>query len=126
MTMSVLLVEDSRILRDRLRGLVSDIPNVSVAGEADSEESAGQSFSQIQPDVVVLDLRLKSGSGLAVLEQIKSQVPQTVVVVLTNYSQTEYRQKCSRLGADYFFDKSQDIEVFAHLLARLGGEAKHE
>ena len=122
MAIKILLVEDSRILRDRLRALVAGIPNAAMVDEADSEETARQCIGSCVPEVVVLDLRLKSGSGLAVLEHLKTVAPRAVAIVLTNYSQPEYRQKCAQLGADYFFDKSQDIDTFAQLLAGMASE----
>ena len=117
--MNILLVEDSRILRDRLRRMISGIPEAVLVAETDNEAEARELMRQFQPEVAVVDLRLRSGSGLTVLEHIKASYPATIIIVLTNYGQAEYRSKCMDLGADYFFDKSTDIDAFERLLGNL-------
>jgi DNA-binding NarL/FixJ family response regulator len=111
--MKILLVEDSRVLRERLRSLIAELPHAVVVGEADNERDALHCLSTYRPDTLVLDLKLKSGSGLSVLEHVKASYPQTTVLVLTNCGQPEYRGKCMDLGADYFFDKSRDFDAFS-------------
>ena len=114
--MKILLVEDSRILRERLRALIGAIRGAIVVAEADAEADARERIDACRPDVVVLDLRLRAGSGLSVLEYLKASHPDVIVIVLTNYGHAEYRAKCLNLGADYFFDKS--LDGLAQCLAR--------
>ena len=118
--MKVLLVEDSRILRNRLRSMIVAIPAAQLVAETDAEEDARSLLALHQPDVAVIDLRLKRGSGLSLLEHIVARYPATVTIVLTNYGQPEYRNKCLQLGAHHFFDKSRDIGAFEELLIGLG------
>ena len=117
--MKLLLVEDSRILRERLRALIGAVHGAIVVAEADAEADARERIDACRPDVVVLDLRLRAGSGLSVLEYLKASHPDVIVIVLTNYGHAEYRAKCLNLGADYFFDKSRDIDAFSGLLGEL-------
>ncbi len=117
--MKILLVEDSRILRERLRGMISAIPGAHIVAEADAEADARGRIDSERPELVVLDLRLRSGSGLSLLDYIKAKQPDCIVIVLTNYGDAEYRNKCLNLGADYFFDKSQDIDTFISVLTEL-------
>jgi DNA-binding NarL/FixJ family response regulator len=121
--MKILLVEDSRILRERLRNMIAVIPNADLVAEADNEGDALLHLEKHRPDVAVLDIRLKTGSGLTVLEHIKAVYPETIIIVLTNYGQVEYRSKCIGLGAHYFFDKTRDIEAFDKLLLDLSQAA---
>lgn len=122
--MKILLVEDSRVLRERVRALIGEIPDAVLVGETDNEADAVRYLDEHRPDTVVLDLKLKSGSGLSVLEHITALYPAVTVIVLTNYGQAEYREKCMALGARYFFDKSMDFAAFSlcmralHLLTR--------
>jgi len=118
--MKILLVEDSRVLRERLRSLIAGIPHAVLVGESDNEAEAIRCVESYSPDTVVLDLKLKSGSGLSVLEHIQATHPGTTVVVLTNYGQAEYRDKCLALGATHFFDKTRDYEAFTLCLQALG------
>lgn len=119
--MKILLVEDSRILRDRLRGIISAIPKAALVAETDNEGDARHLLEQHQPDVAVIDLRLSSGSGLALIGHVKVMHSATTLIVLTNLAQAEYRAKCIELGAHYFFDKSKGIGAFTRLLAELSG-----
>ena len=62
-------------------------------------------------DLVVIDIFLKSGSGLGVLRSLKNVVPQRRLVVLSNYATPDMRRKCLELGADRVFDKSNEIDA---------------
>ena len=120
--MRMLLVEDSRILRERLHRLFQSIPGLLVVAETDNEADARDHLERYRPDATVLDLRLRQGSGLSVLKHIRARYPDTKVIVLTNFGQQEYRERCLSLGADHFFDKTQDLAAFEALLAKLTDE----
>ena len=117
--MKILLVEDSRILRDRLRGIISAIPMASLVAETDNADDARCLLDQHRPEVAVIDLRLRGGSGISLIEHAKAAHSATTLIVLTNLAQAEYRSKCIELGAHYFFDKSKGIGAFTLLLADL-------
>lgn len=117
--MKILLVEDSRILRDRLRGIINAIPMASLVAETDNAAAARCLLDRHRPEVAVIDLRLRGGSGLSVLGHARAAHPATTLIVLTNLAQAEYRAKCIELGAHYFFDKSKGIAAFTLLLAQL-------
>lgn len=102
--------------------MIGTIPGAEIIAEADAEADARLRIDQLSPDLVVLDLRLRAGSGLSVLEYVKARQPDIIVIVLTNYGDAEYRAKCLNLGADYFLDKSRDIDVFLRLVAELEAE----
>lgn len=117
--MNILLVEDSRILRERLRSMIAAIPSANLVAEADNESDASSYLQQHRPDIAIIDIRLKAGSGLSVLAHITATYPVMTTIVLTNYAQAEYRSKCMALGAHYFFDKTSDIKRFDKLLHEL-------
>jgi two-component system OmpR family response regulator len=117
--MNILLVEDSRVLRDRLRRFIGELPRAVLVGETDNEADALRYLETYRPDTLVLDLRLKSGSGLSVLEWCKARYPDITIVILSNYGQAEYRGKCLGLGADHFFDKTRDHDAFGRCLSAL-------
>lgn len=121
--MRVFVVEDSAAIRERLRGLLASIPNVELVGEVDNEAEAVRSICTLLPDVVILDFSLASGNGLGVLRRIRMQPLSIRVIVLTNEVYPQYRKKCMDAGADYFLDKSRDIEALGNLLARLADGA---
>ncbi len=104
--MNVFIVEDSEVMRESLRSMLSDFRNVEIVGYAVDEAGAIERINALQPDVVILDLNLQTGSGVTVLKNVKKHIPEIKVIVLTNYSDEFYVDACKRAKADYFFDKS--------------------
>jgi DNA-binding NarL/FixJ family response regulator len=104
--MNVFIVEDSDIVREHMQSMLSAIPGVEVIGYAVDELGAIESINKLLPDVVTLDISLKPGSGISVLENIKKQHPEIKVIVLTNYTDEFSANSCKRAGADCFFDKT--------------------
>jgi CheY-like chemotaxis protein len=107
-TMKVFIADDSPILRERLKAILSDFPEVEIAGQAQDAPKAIKSIKELKPDVVILDIRMPGGSGIDVLKDIKGNKPTPVVSTLTNYPYPEYRKKCMDLWADFFFAKSTE------------------
>jgi DNA-binding NarL/FixJ family response regulator len=104
--MNLFIVEDSEIVREQMQSMLSEIPGIKVVGFAVDETGAMERIHTLLPDVVTLDLRLRTGSGINVLEYTKKFHPGIKVVVLTNYDYGFYADKCMRAGADLFFDKT--------------------
>ena len=103
----VYIVEDSPIIQRLLASAVA-AAGAEVSGcSADAQTAVADLFA-LQPDLILIDIRLASGSGLDVLRALHehSLVPEAIKVVLTNYADAEYENLCVRLGADRFFDKS--------------------
>ncbi|MBI1790043.1 MAG: response regulator transcription factor [Acidobacteria bacterium] len=103
--MTVLLADDSPVLVSALKGLLSDIEGVEVIGQAGTVSEAIAKIGNLQPDVVILDMLMPGGTGLDVLSAIKKTEPAPVIIMLTNYSYGQVRDRCLRAGADAFFDK---------------------
>ncbi|MBI5439543.1 MAG: response regulator transcription factor [Nitrosomonadales bacterium] len=104
--MKVFIVEDSEMVREHLQSMLSDIPGVDLVGYAVDELGAIERIDALRPDAVTLDLRLKPGSGIAVLDHIKKNHAWIKVIVLTNYVDEFYADSCKNAGADCFFDKT--------------------
>ena len=117
--MKILIVDDSRILRKRIIGMISDIPGVEICGEAGSSTEAIKLLNENNPEVIVLDIRMPDGSGIEVLKDIQKQQTSVTTIILTNYPLVQYREKCMELGANYFFDKSSDIDKMADVIKLL-------
>src|SRR5665213_2717113 len=121
--LSVLLVEDSRVLAERLREALLAVPGVQLAGTVDSEAEAVATLQRQPVDVVLLDLHLRQGTGFGVLRAIPSdRVKKTVVIVLTNYDLAEYRRAAAALGARHFLDALRDFDRLPTLLQQIGAE----
>ncbi|HPL30594.1 MAG TPA: response regulator transcription factor [Anaerolineae bacterium] len=123
--MRVYVVDDSALVRERLVALLLEVPGVDVVGTAESAEEAIAGIAMLRPDVAILDIRMPSGSGISVLEEVKKKEDAPIVMMLTNYPYPQYRKKCMDAGADYFFDKSSEFHKVTDVLARMiAGEAK--
>lgn len=117
----VVIVEDSAIIRARLVETISEIPNVEIVGQAETEADALLTLGRGDWDAVVLDLQLKQGTGLGVLKALRAETRPagTCVIVFTNYPFPQYRDRSMSLGADFFFDKSREFDRVREVLAEL-------
>ena len=121
--LSVLLVEDSRVLAERLRETLLSVPGVQLAGTVDSEADAVAALQRHPVDVLLLDLHLRQGTGFGVLRASPgSPAKKVVVIVLTNYDLAEYRRAAAALGARHFLDKLRDFDRLPTLLQQIGDD----
>jgi CheY-like chemotaxis protein len=107
----VLLVEDLPRVQLMLRELVEEPGRFEVVGIADTEDEAVQMYDARQPEVVVVDLNLRAGTGMGVLQRIRQRKPETrpLLIVLTNHTLPVLRHACEKAGADHFLDKSREF-----------------
>lgn len=115
--MNVFLVDDSATVRQSIRKMLADLEEVRVVGEAETSLAALTLIEELHPEVVILDIMLKEGSGFDVLKEIKNKKDSPIVIMLTNYASLPFRQKALIDGADYFFDKSTEFEKIFEVLA---------
>lgn len=106
----VVLVDDSAPLRRRVAALLEEIPGVRVVGEAETPPEAVQVIQATSPDVIVLDLRLREGVGLDVLQQVRLLGSRARILVFTNHPAEVFREVYVAAGAEAFLDKSRDSE----------------
>ena len=111
----VYVVEDSRLVRERLIAMLSGV--AQTAGFADNADDAIAGILETHPDAVVLDLKLARGSGIDVLRALRERAPGIAVYMLTNYPASHYRRLAAELGAQGFFDKSTEFNRVREALA---------
>ena len=104
----VLLVEDSKVLTERLTEAIRQIPQVELIGTADTEAMAVAAAKRESVDVIILDLHLKQGTGFGVMRALANTQLKPQIIVLTNYDLPEYKNAAIALGATYFLDKARD------------------
>lgn len=115
------IVEDSPVIRENLIATLEELAPVEVVGTAEDEPTASLwlGASDHACDLVIVDIFLKSGSGLGVLSSEGLHAPGRKVVVLSNYATADMRKKCLALGADQVFDKSNEIDSLVNYCLRL-------
>lgn len=120
-TLRVLLVEDLPRVQLMLRELIEDPGRFEVVGMADTEEQAVSLYDQRLPDVVVVDLNLRSGTGMGVLQRIRQRksAVRPLLIVLTNHTLPVLRHACEKAGADHFLDKSREFARVRTLIEEL-------
>jgi PAS domain S-box-containing protein len=119
----VLLVEDSAVVRERLRSQIEEDGRCSVVGEAADLAQARLMFHESGPDAVLLDLQLANDTSFELLVEFKRSRPECKIVVLTQFSVHAYRERCLELGADRFLAKTSDFERVVPLLVELLDDA---
>jgi DNA-binding NarL/FixJ family response regulator len=95
----ILLVDDHEVVRVGLRALLEQHPNFEVVAEASTAREAIDRTQSHLPDVVVMDIRLKGGSGIEACQEITNRFPETKVIMLTSYAEDEMLFSAIRAGA---------------------------
>jgi len=122
--MKILIADDSPLLRDRLKGLLKKIDSVSIVTEAENGAEALKLILETHPDVAILDIRMPEMNGIEVLKKIREGGSLLKIIILTNYPYKQYRERCLAEGANYFFDKNQDIAGLTEVITRIANETK--
>jgi DNA-binding NarL/FixJ family response regulator len=116
--MRVLLVEDSGVLAGRIGELIHRLPHIDLIGTVDTEAEAIERISASAPDVLILDLHLRNGSGFGVLRSLeRASARRPKVIILTGFDLPQYRREAEALGVDAFLDKSRDYHRLPVLLS---------
>jgi DNA-binding NarL/FixJ family response regulator len=95
----ILLADDHTILRDGIRSLLEDEPDMTVIGEAEDGRTAVKLACQLKPDVVLMDIAMPLLNGLEATRQIKHDCPQVKVLILTMHENEEYIRQVLASGA---------------------------
>ena len=107
------IVEDSPTIRENLIETLQELALVEPVGSADTENEGKRWLAQNDAywDLAIIDLFLKEGSGLNILEACRLRRPSQKMVVLSNHATSDVRWRCAQLGADAVFDKSTEIDA---------------
>ena len=117
--LSILVVDDSEIIRRRLCAMLAESPRLHVVAEAGEGLEAIRQFQRFRPQAVVLDIQMPGLSGVEVLRRIKAAAPQCAVVMVTSFDQKLFREVCGMFGADAFFHKGTQFELAVEFLNSL-------
>jgi DNA-binding NarL/FixJ family response regulator len=120
----VLLVDDHAIVRLGVMTLINDQSNMEVVGEAGTAAEAITCVERLQPDVVLMDIRMPGEGGIEATQQIVTDFPQVKVVMLTSYAEDELLVRAIRAGAvGYILKQVGNEELLRAVEAAARGEA---
>jgi two-component system, OmpR family, response regulator len=107
------IVEDNPTIRENLIGTLEELARIDAVGTAETENEGKAWLAENSEDwdLAIVDLFLKQGSGLGVLAACRDRPSRQKVVVLSNYATADIRQRCTQLGVDAVFDKSNEIDA---------------
>ena len=106
----ILIVDDHPIVRQGIEMLISEEPDMSVCGEAESVREALEAIEQTMPDVAIVDLSLKESSGLELIKDIQIRYPKLLVLVLSMRDESFYAERVLRAGARGYITKEEGTE----------------
>ena len=123
MSIKVLICDDHQVIRTGLASLFAGT-EIEIVGEADNGKEALKQALKVKPDVVLLDIRMPDGDGLATLEKLRAKVPESKVVMLSTYDNPTYIARAVALGAsDYVLKGSSREDIIATIVATAHGES---
>jgi two-component system OmpR family response regulator len=123
--LAVFVVEDNAEIQENLVGALEELTCVKVVGGSATEEDALRWVAgHTQWDMLIVDLFLKGGSGMRLVQRVQRSRPEQKIIVFSNYVNASVRKRCAQLGVDAVFDKSTEIDTLvdycSHLCTQMG------
>jgi DNA-binding NarL/FixJ family response regulator len=123
-TIRILLVDDHDFFREGMRGLLATVPGTDVVAEASSGEAAIAVATKLQPDVVLMDLKMSGMNGIDATRQIVATSPHVGVLVLTMFEDDDWVFAAMKAGARGYLLKGSNQEEIVRAIRAVGnGEA---
>ena len=105
------MADDTPAVARRVVELLREVDGVEVVGPVGDGSEALRMFHETAPACVVLDLNMPSLDGLGLLDAIRAEDTQCLLIVLTSHEEPSIRERCVAAGADRVFDKSGEVEA---------------
>jgi DNA-binding NarL/FixJ family response regulator len=119
----VFLVEDHPVTRRGVAVLLNQQPDLAVCGEADSAARALELMQKQNPDIAVIDIGLKTTSGIELIKNVRVLLPELPILVMSMYSSHHYAERAIRAGARGYITKAEASDrVLAAIRSVLAGE----
>lgn len=114
------LVEDNSTICENLVGTLEELTCVTVVGTSSGESQAADWLVHQEHawDLLIVDLFLRQGSGIHLVQQMPKRTADQKIVVFSNYVNANVRKRCAQLGVDAVFDKSTEIDALVDYCAR--------
>ncbi|BCL79280.1 DNA-binding response regulator [Ktedonobacteria bacterium brp13] len=113
----VMIVDDHVIIRDGLRLMLEEVgEEFQVVGDATDGESALQLVNQLQPDVVLMDLRMPGMDGITTIEHMRQEHPQSAILILTTYNEDDLMMRGLQAGACGYLLKDTSLDTLLNAI----------
>ena len=127
MQLAVFVVEDNAEIQENLVGALEELTCVRVVGASTTEDDALDWLARNADwDMLIVDLFLKGGSGMRLVQRVQRARPGQKIIVFSNYVNSSVRKRCAQLGVDAVFDKSTEIDALvdycSHQCTLLGAQ----
>ena len=129
MQLAVFVVEDNADIQENLVSALEELTCVKVVGTSVSEDGAMAWIAQnpMGWDMVSVDLFLKGGSGIRLVQRVQRARAEQKLIVFSNYVNASVRKRCAQLGVDAVFDKSTEIDALvdycSHQCTQMGAQS---
>ncbi len=119
----ILLIDDDELITMSLEMIISSDSEFEIAGKGNSGHEAIQKYRELQPDLLLMDIRMDDLNGLEAAEAILSEFPDAVILFLTTFSDDEYIVKALKLGVKGYLLKQDYKSLPGALRAALAGQS---
>jgi len=120
---NIVIIDDHPILREGLRQLLNEEPDLYVCGEAENAHKAMEVIDRYKPDIAIVDVSLEGGSGIALIKRIRATYPGLSTLVLSMHDELLYAERALRAGANGYIMKQEKAEKVVQAINRiLGGD----
>ncbi len=106
----ILIVDDHSMVREGLRLRIAAFPDLEVCGEATTEDEAMELVGETDPQLIIVDISLKSGHGLELIKRVKSSYPSIKMLVSSGFEESLYAERALRAGALGYLNKQDSGE----------------
>jgi len=121
----ILVADDHAVVRNGLKQIVGDTPDMVIAAEAINGQEALNKALKDDYDIVLLDITMPDRSGLDILKEIKSQKPKLPVLILSMHPEEQYAVRALKAGAAGYLTKESAPEELIRAMRRVSGGGKY-
>ena len=119
MTIHLLIVDDSELIRTSLRALLGSVAGIASIREASTLSDALASIRADPPALVILDMNLPDGLGMDIIKPLKQLSPKVLIAVFTIDTNPICHQVCLARGADWFFEKATETDELLEVVRQI-------
>jgi two-component system response regulator NreC len=115
----ILIVDDNRLFRERLKAFLAAHPEVKVVGEAGDGQAALSKARELKPDIILMDVKMGGMNGLNATKQLKGELPDIKVIILSMYDLEAYREAAMTVGASAYVTKKALVDELLPTIRRV-------